>query len=163
MRERVDMRSPAFAAARSQGQVDDVASSLGMGGSRSLRRCVRTAFGEDRFSVLDTTHPKAIRRLLEALDLEAGRSSSSHPSPAGRCETRSHFELFWERGRTPLRVITDPGSPLEPVPAGAGAQLFAGEPTIGGRYSALSPFGLVPAALMRRRPRPSARPAPRRC
>ena len=45
-------------------------------------------------------------------------------------------------------MITDPGSPLEDVARERKARLFAGEPTIGGRYSALSPFGLVPAALM---------------
>ena len=45
-------------------------------------------------------------------------------------------------------MITDPGSPLEQLAKTRNARVFAGEPTIGGRYSALSPFGLVPAALM---------------
>ena len=45
--------------------------------------------------------------------------------------------------------ITDPGSELESLARERGFRaVFAGEPTIGGRYSALSPFGLVPAALM---------------
>src|ERR671938_932922 len=45
-------------------------------------------------------------------------------------------------------VVTDPGSPLEGLANERDYQAFPGEPTIGGRYSALSPFGLVPAALM---------------
>ncbi|MGH3003426.1 MAG: hypothetical protein ACRDM1_12345, partial [Gaiellaceae bacterium] len=67
-------------------------------------------------------------------------------------ETRSHTDYFWERtggdgGR--FAAITDPGSELEQLARERGfAAIFAGEPTIGGRYSALSAFGMVPAALM---------------
>jgi hypothetical protein len=67
-------------------------------------------------------------------------------------ETRSHFDFFWEKARKRgdrFVVITDPGSPLEELGNARGTRVFAGEPSIGGRYSALSPFGLVPAALMR--------------
>src|SRR5438477_434262 len=67
-------------------------------------------------------------------------------------ETLSHTDYFWEKtggnGRQ-FVAVTDPGSALE---TGARKRsfraVFAGEPTIGGRYSALSPFGIVPAALM---------------
>jgi hypothetical protein len=133
-------------AASVEGQVDDVVLA-GMGGSSLAPEVVRTAFGRDRFHVLDTTHPKAIRRMLEALDLDRTLFVVSSKS-GGTLETRSHFDLFWEKGARRFVVITDPGSPLEPVARERSAQLFAGEPTIGGRYSALSPFGLVPAALM---------------
>jgi phosphoglucose isomerase-like protein len=128
------------------GQVDDVVLA-GMGGSSLAPEVVRTAFGKDRFHVLDTTHPKAIRRLLESLDLDRTLVVVSSKS-GGTLETRSHFDLFWEKGARRFVVITDPGSSLEPVARERNARLFAGEPTIGGRYSALSPFGLVPAALM---------------
>jgi transaldolase / glucose-6-phosphate isomerase len=67
-------------------------------------------------------------------------------------ETRSHLDFFWERngGRGEFFVaITDPGSELEGLARERDfLEVFAGEPTIGGRYSALSPFGMVPAALL---------------
>ena len=129
-----------------EGQVDDVVLA-GMGGSSLAPEVLRTAFGQDRFHVLDTTHPLAIRRLLESLDLDTTLVVVSSKS-GGTLETRSHFDLFWEKGARRFVVITDPGSSLEAVARERNAQLFAGEPTIGGRYSALSPFGLVPAALM---------------
>ena len=80
-----------------------------------------------------------------------GRCSSSPRSRAATLETRSHFDFFWERGKRGDRFVVDHRPGLAARAAGAGARgrgVFAGEPTIGGRYSALSPFGLVPAALM---------------
>ncbi|HEX5800798.1 MAG TPA: hypothetical protein VFY02_11865, partial [Gaiellaceae bacterium] len=67
-------------------------------------------------------------------------------------ETRSHLEHFWEltggRGAQ-FAAITDPGSELERLGTERGFRaVFAGEPQIGGRYSVLSMFGLVPAALL---------------
>ena len=123
---------------------------LGMGGSSLAPEVLRRAFERDRFHVLDTTHPKAIRRLAEALDV--GRTVFVVSSKSGgTLETRSHFDFFWERaGKRGDRfiAITDPGSPLEQLAKTRGSRVVAGEPTIGGRYSALSPFGIVPAALM---------------
>jgi hypothetical protein len=99
------------------------------------------------FHVLDTTHPKAIRRL-------PARSTSSRRfrrlvQVGGTLETRRTFDFFWERGAgaASFVAIPDPGSALEALRV-RGAVASPGEPTIGGRYSALSPFGLVPAALM---------------
>ncbi len=123
---------------------------LGMGGSSLAPEVLRRAFERDRFHVLDTTHPKAIRRLAESLDL--GRTLFVVSSKSGgTLETRSHFDFFWEKGGKKgerFIAITDPGSPLEQLAKTRGTRVFAGEPTIGGRYSALSPFGLVPAALL---------------
>jgi hypothetical protein len=63
-------------------------------------------------------------------------------------ETRCHLDYFWREGRA-FAAVTDPGSELEEL---AREREFLavvwGEPTIGGRYSALSPFGLVPGALL---------------
>ena len=129
-----------------EGDLDDVVL-FGMGGSSLAPEVLKTAFERDRFHVLDTTHPKAVRRLAESLDLDRTLCIVSSKS-GGTLETRSHFDFFWERGARRFVVITDPGSPLEQVAHERKARLFAGEPTIGGRYSALSPFGLVPAALM---------------
>jgi transaldolase / glucose-6-phosphate isomerase len=123
---------------------------LGMGGSSLAPEVLRRAFERDRFHVLDTTHPKAIRRLADSLDLARTLFVVSSKS-GGTLETRSHFDFFWEQaGKRGERfvAITDPGSPLEQLAKTRGMRVFAGEPSIGGRYSALSPFGLVPAALM---------------
>jgi hypothetical protein len=111
---------------------------------------LRRAFGGDRFHVLDTTHPGAIRALSSRLNLHRTLFISASKSGT-TLETRSHTDYFWKQaphGRQWV-AITDPGSEL-----GALARkrefraIFPGQPTIGGRYSALSVFGLVPAALL---------------
>jgi hypothetical protein len=132
--------------AEAAADADDVVL-LGMGGSSLAPEVLRRAFERHRFHVLDTTHPKAIRRLADSLDLDRTLFVVSSKS-GGTLETRSQFDFFWERGGRRAVVITDPGSPLEELAHARGVRVVAGEPTIGGRYSALSPFGLVPAALM---------------
>ncbi len=128
-------------AARIEPDVDDVVL-MGMGGSSLAPEVMRRSFGAERFHVLDTTHPTAIRRLGERID--AGRSLFVAASKSGTTlETRSHAAYFRKQGGR-FAVVTDPGSPL----AGLADDVFFGEPTIGGRYSALSVFGLLPAALM---------------
>ena len=131
--------------------VDDVVL-CGMGGSSLAPEVLRKTFHVDSFHVLDTTHPKAIRRLEEQIDLD--RTLFVAASKSGTTlETRSHTEYFWEKtgGKLPghFAAITDPGSELETLARERkfGA-VFSGEPSIGGRYSALSPFGIVPAVLM---------------
>jgi hypothetical protein len=118
---------------------------LGMGGSSLAPLVMSRAFGARNFHVLDTTHPRAIRRLESELDL--GRTLFVAASKSGgTIETRSHLDYFRERAPdATFAVITDPGSPLEE----AGVErVFHGEPTIGGRYSVLSMFGILPAVLM---------------
>jgi transaldolase/glucose-6-phosphate isomerase len=124
---------------------------LGMGGSSLAPEVLRRLFGSQLFRVLDTTHPAAIRRLESELDLERTLFVSASKS-GSTLETRCHTDYFWERtGKRWDRfaAITDPGSELEKL-AGERSFLdvFPGEPTIGGRYSALSVFGMLPAALM---------------
>jgi len=123
----------------------------GMGGSSLAPEVLRRSFGVDWFHVLDTTHPRAIRALEEQLDLERTLFVSSSKS-GSTLETRSHTDYFWEKaGKRGNRfaAITDPGSELEHLARERGFRAtFYGEPSIGGRYSALSPFGIVPAVLM---------------
>lgn len=124
---------------------------LGMGGSSLAPEVLRRTFGVASLHVLDTTHPRAIRALEAELDLE--RTLFVVSSKSGTTlETRSHADYFWHRaGKEGSRfvAITDPGSALEELARQRRfRRCFAGEPTIGGRYSALSPFGIVPAALM---------------
>jgi transaldolase / glucose-6-phosphate isomerase len=130
----------------SAGAIDDVVV-LGMGGSSLAPEVMHRTFGADRFHVLDTTHPKAIRALEAKLDPE--RTLFLSASKSGKTlETRSHTAYFLERGGQ-FAAITDPGSDLERFARENGfLRVFHGEPTIGGRYSALSPFGIVPAVLM---------------
>ena len=124
---------------------------LGMGGSSLAPEVLRRTFLVESLHVLDTTHPEAIRRLEPMLDLERTLFLVSSKS-GSTIETRSHLEYFWERtgGRgLQFAAITDPGSELEALARERGFRaVFPGEPEIGGRYSALSNFGLVPAALM---------------
>jgi phosphoglucose isomerase-like protein len=133
-----------------QGEVDDVVL-CGMGGSSLAPEVLRRSFGVDRFHVLDTTHPRAIRALEEQLDLERTLFVSSSKS-GSTLETRSHTDYFWEKTRkrgAMFAAITDPGSELEHLARERCFRaVFTGEPSIGGRYSALSPFGIVPAVLM---------------
>ncbi|MES1247682.1 MAG: hypothetical protein ABUS54_08420 [Actinomycetota bacterium] len=124
---------------------------LGMGGSSLAPEVIRQTFQVESLHVLDTTHPQAIRDLEAQIDVRNTLFISASKS-GGTLETRSHTDYFWEQsGRDGSRfvAITDPGSALEQAARERGfRQIFAGEPTIGGRYSALSPFGIVPAALM---------------
>jgi hypothetical protein len=124
---------------------------LGMGGSSLAPEVLRRTFNVESFHVLDTTHPAAIRRLEQSLDLERTIFIASSKS-GSTIETRSHLEYFWERtgGRgAQFAAITDPGSELDDLAHERGFRaVFPGEPQIGGRYSALSMFGMVPAALM---------------
>ena len=124
---------------------------LGMGGSSLAPEVLRRTFQVESFHVLDSTHPAAIRRLEGDLDLERTLFLVSSKS-GSTLETRSHLDHFWElcggRGAQ-FAAITDPGSELERLANERGFRAtFAGEPEIGGRYSALSMFGMVPAALM---------------
>jgi transaldolase / glucose-6-phosphate isomerase len=132
------------------GQIDTFVL-LGMGGSSLAPEVIKRSFGAESFHVLDTTHPAAVRRLADSLDLDATLFIAASKS-GSTLETRSHLDFFWERAgkRGELfAAITDPGSQLEALAKERGFRgTFDGEPTIGGRYSALSVFGLVPAALM---------------
>jgi glucose-6-phosphate isomerase len=149
MRERVP-ELLAFADEVADGGFDAIVL-LGMGGSSLAPEVLRRTFRGEAFHVLDTTHPGAIRTLEASLDLERTLFISASKS-GSTLETRSHTDYFWERsGKRGANfvAITDPGSELERTAAERGfRRVFSGEPTIGGRYSALSPFGMVPAALM---------------
>jgi Phosphoglucose isomerase len=123
---------------------------LGMGGSSLAPEVLKRTFGVKNLLVLDTTHPAMLRHTAEFLDLQKTMFVVSSKSGT-TLETRSHFDYYWGqtggKGRQ-FVAVTDPGSELEQLAGERGMRAFAGEPTIGGRYSALSAFGLVPAALM---------------
>ncbi len=127
---------------------------LGMGGSSLGPEVIRRSFGEIpgglRLHVLDSTDPGAVLDLERAVDLEHTFFVVSSKS-GGTIETLSHMRHFLERtgndGRR-FAVVTDPGSPLVDTARELGfRRVFENDPNIGGRYSVLSYFGLVPAAL----------------
>jgi Phosphoglucose isomerase len=123
---------------------------LGMGGSSLAPEVLKRTFGVKNLHVLDTTHPAMLRHAADFLDLQKTMFVVSSKSGT-TLETRSHFDYYWEQtggNGDQFVAVTDPGSQLEQVAHERGMRVFAGEPTIGGRYSALSPFGLVPGALM---------------
>jgi hypothetical protein len=108
---------------------------------------IKRTFRQETFHVLDTTHPQAIRDLERQIDISRTLFISASKS-GSTLETRSHTDYFHAKGGL-WAAVTDPGSQLEQLAREREFEaVFAGEPTIGGRYSALSPFGMVPAALM---------------
>ncbi len=147
MQERVGELHEFAAMARSQFETFVL---LGMGGSSLAPEVLKRTFGAKGLHVLDTTHPAMIRHAEQFLDLQKTMFVVSSKSGT-TLETRSHFDYYWEQtggAGAQFVAVTDPGSQLEQLARERGMRVFSGEPTIGGRYSALSPFGLVPAALM---------------
>ena len=127
---------------------------LGMGGSslapEVFAQTFKTPSGALALHVLDTTDPAAIRALEQSIDVKttvfivASKSGTT-------LETLSHYHYFWSRtggqGRQFI-AITDPGTPLaEDADKQGFRRVYLNREDIGGRYSALSYFGLVPAAL----------------
>ncbi|MFL5403968.1 MAG: bifunctional transaldolase/phosoglucose isomerase [Gemmatimonadales bacterium] len=127
----------------------------GMGGSslapEVLWRTFGAAPGYPSLHVLDSTDPRAVRQADQGGDLAKTLFIISSKSGTTQ-ESDSFFRYFWERtgGRSSQFVaITDPGTPLEQLARERGfRRAFTNPPDIGGRYSALSFFGLVPAALI---------------
>ncbi len=126
---------------------------LGMGGSSLAPEVMTSSFGPAegglRFELLDSTDPRQVTAVLGRVDL--ARTAVAVSSKSGTTiETRSQFALMRDRIPAPSRfvVITDPGTPLESEAHRLGIpHLFLNPPDIGGRFSALSFFGLVPAVL----------------
>jgi glucose-6-phosphate isomerase len=127
---------------------------LGMGGSSLAPEVFQTTFGNrpDRLTlhVLDTTHPDAILGVQDNLDLTRTLFIVSSKS-GSTVETLSQFHYFWRLipDGAHFIAITDPGSGLQKLGEAHGfRRVFLNRPDIGGRYSALSYFGIVPAALI---------------
>jgi len=137
---------------KSEGFTDAVL--LGMGGSSLGPEVIRRSYGQIpgglRLHVLDSTDPGAVLGVERSVDLDTTLFIVSSKS-GGTVETLSHMKYFYELcGGDGNRfvAVTDPGSPLVQIAAERGFRhVFENDPDIGGRYSVLSYFGLVPAAL----------------
>ncbi len=134
---------------------------LGMGGSSLFPEVLAATFGKQQgypeLHVLDSTDPAQILRFESRLDLSQTLFIVSSKS-GSTLEPDILKQYFFERAKQALGeseagrrfiAITDPGSKLQETAEKEGFRsIFPGEPAVGGRYSALSNFGRVPAALM---------------
>ncbi len=127
---------------------------FGMGGSslapEVFRRALGVASGALDLRVLDSTHPDAIAAVEAEVPLDRTLFVVSSKS-GSTIETRSHLAYFAGVVGDASRfvAITDPGSPLEAEASSRGFRhVIRARPDVGGRYSALTAFGLLPAALI---------------
>ncbi len=132
---------------------------LGMGGSSLGPEVLAQTFdkqpGYPKLHVLDSTDPAQVRAMQASINLADTLFIVSSKS-GGTTEPNVMKDYFFERVSETIGAdkaghrfiaVTDPGSSLQKIAAKQGfARTFYGDPTIGGRYSVLSPFGLVPAA-----------------
>jgi len=134
---------------------------MGMGGSSLAPEVFRLTFGVKKgfldLHVLDSTHPEAILDFEKKLDPDKTLYIVSTKS-GGTVETMSFMKYFFtsiskklgnEKASKHFIAITDPGSGLEETAKKLNfRKIFLSDPNIGGRFSALSLFGIVPAALL---------------
>ncbi len=128
---------------------------LGMGGSSLAPEVLAHTFGQQAgfpaLITLDSTDPARIRAVEEAISLDETLFIVASKS-GGTIETLALDHYFWQRtggAGEQFIVITDAGSRLQSVAEAAGVRdIFLNPSDIGGRYSALSYFGLVPAAVL---------------
>ena len=146
-------------AQRVKGQKFTDAVVLGMGGSSLGPEVLAQTFakrpGFPKLHVLDSTDPAQVRNLRARIDIARTLFIVSSKS-GGTTEPNVMKDYFYTEVSKAIGAskaghrfiaVTDPGSSLEKVATQQGfARIFHGDPTIGGRYSVLSPFGLVPAA-----------------
>ena len=123
----------------------------GMGGSSLAPEVITRTTGVD-LTVLDSTAPGQVLdalgdRLAETALVVSSKSGSTVETDS---QKRVFERAFREAGIDPLTrivVVTDPGSPLDEAARADGYRVFNADPTVGGRYSALTAFGLVPSGL----------------
>jgi glucose-6-phosphate isomerase len=134
---------------------------LGMGGSSLCPEVLKMTFGKihgyPELHILDSTDPAQIRAVERKVDLASTLFIVSSKSGT-TLESNIFKQYFFQRAKEVIGAekvgdrfiaITDPGSTLQQVAESDGFRhIFFGVPSIGGRYSALSDFGMVPAAIM---------------
>jgi glucose-6-phosphate isomerase len=128
---------------------------MGMGGSSLCPEVLARSFGVSNFRILDSTVPAQVMAVENAIDLENTLfivASKSGSTLEPNCFKQYFFGRVSQISSDPgdqFIAITDPGSKMEQAAREDGFRhIVFGEPTVGGRFSALSPFGILPAALM---------------
>ncbi|PRY70437.1 glucose-6-phosphate isomerase [Glaciihabitans tibetensis] len=123
----------------------------GMGGSSLAPEVITRTYGVE-LTILDSTDPgqilAALRDRLETTAVVI--SSKSGGTVETDSQKRIYEQAFREVGIDPIErivVVTDPGSPLDLSARADGYRVFNADPTVGGRFSALTAFGLVPSGL----------------
>ena len=123
-----------------------------MGGSSLAPEVITRTYGVP-LTVLDSTDPEQVRsalddRLEQTAVIISSKSGSTVETDS---QKRVYEEAFRDAGHRPDRariiVVTDPGSPLDQSARADGYRVFNADPNVGGRYSALTAFGLVPSGL----------------
>jgi len=129
---------------------------LGMGGSSLCPEVLANTFERKNFRILDSTVPAQIKLVEQGFDL--GRTLFIVASKSGTTLEPNCFEqYFYEKVSSMVSpagknfvAITDPNSKLQALAESkAYRKIFLGEPQIGGRFSALSVFGMIPASAMK--------------
>ena len=123
----------------------------GMGGSSLAPEVICETAGVE-LTVLDSSDPDMVRaatedRLAETVVVVSSKSGGTVETDS---QKRAYEKAFADVGINPAErivVVTDPGSPLEESARAAGYRVFLADPNVGGRYSALTAFGLVPSGL----------------
>lgn len=132
---------------------------MGMGGSSLCPEVLAMTFGKTNFHILDSTVPAQVRSVEDNLDLTKTLfivASKSGSTLEPNCFKQYFFDRVSERvgvenAGTQFVAITDPGSKMEQIAKEDGFRhIFYGKPEIGGRFSALSAFGMTAAASMGR-------------
>jgi len=130
---------------------------IGMGGSSLCPEVLAITFGKNNFHILDSTVPSQVKATEEKLDLANTLfivASKSGSTLEPNCFKQYFFDLVSqlvgrENAGKQFIAITDPGSKMEEVAKADGFRhIIHGKPDIGGRYSALSPFGITAAVAM---------------
>jgi len=128
---------------------------MGMGGSSLCPEVLAITFGKKNFHILDSTVPAQVKAIENRLDLAKTLfivASKSGSTLEPNCFKQYFFDRVSKVSDEPGKqfiAITDPGSKMEQVAKADGFRnIFYGKPEIGGRFSALSAFGLAPAAAM---------------
>lgn len=123
----------------------------GMGGSSLAPEVISQTAGID-VTILDSTSPGQVLAAIDAglADAVLVVSSKSGSTVETDSQRRTFEAAFRDVGIDPVErivVVTDPGSPLDESARAAGYRVFNADPNVGGRYSALTAFGLVPSGL----------------
>jgi transaldolase/glucose-6-phosphate isomerase len=128
---------------------------MGMGGSSLCPEVLAMTFGKNNFHILDSTVPAQVKAVEEKIDLAKTLfivASKSGSTLEPNCFKQYFFDRVSQVSKNPGKqfvAITDPGSKMEQIAKDDGFRhIFYGKPEIGGRFSALSAFGLAAAAAM---------------